>query len=85
MTASEFRFDRTLNVQNLLTAAGIATALFLWASRMESRLATLEASQQSQSGVNQRQDTERERLSSDIREDLKAIREQLNRLAERAR
>jgi cell division protein FtsB len=83
LTITGFRVDKTLNLQSLLTAIALVCSLLWWAMGMSSRITVLEEDRRTQRDTNQQLSSENQQLRKEMREDLGAIRENLERLSER--
>lgn len=72
-----WHLDKTLNVSHLLTTLVIAGSLFAYANNMDRRVAILEEKMQVQSVENKRSAEEVKELATDVKHELRLLRQEL--------
>lgn len=81
-----WHLDRRISIGHLVTTATLLVAMVLWAGRMDTRISLLEMSLTRQVTVDRRQDEAAQLLREEIREELRALNEKMDRyLGERAK
>lgn len=78
-----WHLNKGLDLGHILVTLTMLAGFILWAMAQERRLTTVENGLKSEHDVNVGQDAERARQRDEIRSDLKAINEKLDRLVER--
>lgn len=78
-----WHLNRGIDLGHILVTIAMLAGFFTWAMVQEKRLTTVENGLTREHEVNLGQDVERLRQRDEIRSDLKAINEKLDRLVER--
>lgn len=78
-----WHLNKGLDLGHLLVTVSMLAGFILWALAQERRITTVENGLRSEHEINLAQDLERARQRDEIRSDLKAINEKLDRLVER--
>jgi hypothetical protein len=74
-----WHLDRRISLGHLVTTATLLVAMMLWAGRMDTRTSLLELSLTRQANVDRRQDEATQQLREEIREELRALNEKMDR------
>lgn len=74
-----WHLDRRISIGHLVTTVTLLVAMTLWAGRMDTRISLLEVSLTRQVSVDRRQDESTQRLREEIREELRALNEKIDR------
>lgn len=81
-----WHLDRRVSLGHLMTTATLLVAMTMWSGRMDTRISLLELSLTRQASVDRRQDEEAQQMRAEIREELRALNEKMDRyLGERAK
>lgn len=78
-----WHLSKSLDLGHLLVTVAMLASFVIWAMAQERRLTTVENGLQTEHNINVTQDAERARQRDEIRSDLKAINDKLDRLVER--
>ena len=76
-----WHLDKTLNVSHLLTTLLIAGSLFAYANNMDRRVAILEEKMHTQAMQNQRSAADVKELASEVKHELRMLRQELMSMA----
>lgn len=74
-----WHLDRRISLGHLVTTATLLVAMMLWAGRMDTRTSLLEVSLNRQAAVDRRQDEATQQLREEIRAELRALNEKMDR------
>jgi Flp pilus assembly protein TadB len=69
-TDSAWHLDKKVNISHIIATLMLAAAIFTWGSKIEQRIALVEASSTRQAQVDQAQDQEFRRYVVEMREDI---------------
>lgn len=75
--ASRWHLDRRVNIGHLLTTLTLAAGLFMWGSKMDTRVTVLEVQGTTQERSVERQDAIIERNVQLMREEFRALRDEM--------
>lgn len=78
-----WHLNKGLDLGHLLVTISMLAGFLVWAMAQERRITTVENGLKTEHEINLAQDLERARQRDEIRGDLKAINEKLDRLVER--
>ena len=81
----QWHLEKSVSISHIISTIAIAGSMFVYIGKMDTRIALLEQSNQQQAHTDQRQDAERSESLREIRENMKAISEKLDRLIEAKR
>lgn len=81
----KWHLEKNVSVGHIITTLSVAVSMMIWATTVEKRVSLLEAAVPVLVKADERNDVARAESLALIRDDLKAIREKLDRLAEHAR
>lgn len=79
---SAWHLDKKVNVSHIIATLMLAGAIFAWGSKMEQRVAIVEATAQRQAQVDQSQDQEFRRYVVEMREDIRELSRKIDKLIE---
>lgn len=77
-----WHLDKKVNVSHIIATLMLAGAIFAWGSKMEQRVAIVEATAQRQAQVDQSQDQEFRRYVVEMREDIRELSRKIDKLIE---
>lgn len=78
-----WHIDRTVNISHIIATLLLAAAVFSWGSRIEQRIALVEAQAARQNVIDQTQDQEFRRYVVEMREDIRSLAGKIDRLIEK--
>ncbi len=79
---SSWHLDKKVNVSHIIATLMLAGAIFAWGSKIEQRIALVEASATRQAQVDQAQDQEFRRYVVEMREDIHEMSRKIDKLIE---
>lgn len=79
---SAWHLDKKVNVSHILATLTLASAIFMWGSKIEQRIALVEASAVRQQAIDQAQDQEFRRYVVEMREDVREMSRKIDKLIE---
>lgn len=79
---SSWHLDKKVNVSHIIATLMLAGAIFAWGSKIEQRIALVEATAQRQEQVDQGQDQEFRRYVVEMREDIRDLSRKMDKLIE---
>jgi len=74
--------DKKVNISHIIATLMLAAAIFTWGSKIEQRIAIVEASSTRQAQVDQAQDQEFRRYVVEMREDIHELSRKIDKLIE---
>lgn len=77
-----WHLDKKVNISHILATLTLAGAIFTWGSKIEQRIALVEASAVRQQAVDQAQDQEFRRSVVEMREDIRDLSRKIDKLIE---
>lgn len=77
-----WHLDKKVNISHILATLTLAVAIFTWGSKIEQRIALVEASAVRQQAVDQAQDQEFRRSVVEMREDIRDLSRKIDKLIE---
>jgi len=75
-----WHLDKKVNISHILATLTLAGAIFTWGSKIEQRIALVEASAVRQQAVDQAQDQEFRRSVVEMREDIRELSRKIDKL-----
>jgi hypothetical protein len=79
---SAWHLDKKVNISHIIATLTLAGAIFAWGSKIEQRVALMEAASHRQSQVDQAQDQEFRRYVVEMREDIRDLSRKIDKLIE---
>ena len=79
---SAWHLDKKVNLSHIVATLTLAAAIFMWGSKIEQRIALVEASSTRQAQVDQAQDQEFRRSVVEMREDIRELSRKIDKLIE---
>ena len=79
---SAWHLDKKVNLSHIVATLTLAAAIFTWGSKIEQRIALVEASATRQAQVDQAQDQEFRRHVVEMRDDIRELSRKLDKLTE---
>ena len=79
---SAWHLDKKVNISHIIATLMLAAAFFTWGSKIEQRIALVEASATRQAQVDQAQDQEFRRYVVEMREDIHEMSRKIDKLIE---
>ncbi len=79
---SSWHLDKKVNISHIIATLMLAGAIFAWGSKIEQRIALVEATAQRQAQVDQAQDQEFRRYVVEMREDIRDLSRKMDKLIE---
>lgn len=79
---SAWHLDKKVNLSHIVATLTLAAAIFTWGSKIEQRIALVEASSTRQAQVDQAQDQEFRRSVVEMREDIRELSRKIDKLIE---
>ena len=79
---SAWHSDKKVNLSHIVATLTLAAAIFTWGSKIEQRIALVEASATRQAQVDQAQDQEFRRHVVEMRDDIRELSRKLDKLTE---
>ena len=79
---SSWHLDKKVNVSHIIATLMLAGAIFAWGSKIEQRIALVEASATRQAQVDQAQDQDFRRSVVEMREDIHDLSRKIDKLIE---
>ena len=76
----QWHLDKKVNLSHMIATLMLAGAIFTWGSRIEQRIALVEASATRQAHVDQAQDQEFRRYVVEMREDIRELSRKIDKL-----
>lgn len=77
-----WHLDKKVNISHILATLTLAGAIFTWGSKIEQRIALVEASAVRQQAVDQAQDQEFRSSLVEMREDIRELSRKIDKLIE---
>ena len=77
---SAWHLDKKVNLSHIVATLTLAAAIFTWGSKIEQRIALVEASSTRQAQVDQAQDQEFRRSVVEMREDIRELSRKIDKL-----
>ena len=77
-----WHLDKKVNISHILATLTLAGAIFTWGSKIEQRIALVEASAVRQQAVDQAQDQEFRRSVVEMRDDIRELSRKIDKLIE---
>jgi hypothetical protein len=77
-----WHLDKKVNISHIIATLTLAGAIFAWGSKIEQRVALMEAASHRQSQVDQAQDQEFRRYVVEMREDIRDLSRKIDKLIE---
>lgn len=77
---SAWHLDKKVNLSHIVATLTLAAAIFTWGSKIEQRIAIVEASSTRQAQVDQAQDQEFRRSVVEMREDIRELSRKIDKL-----
>ena len=77
---SAWHLDKKVNLSHIVATLTLAAAIFMWGSKIEQRIALVEASSTRQAQVDQAQDQEFRRSVVEMREDIRELSRKIDKL-----
>ena len=77
---SAWHLDKKVNFSHIVATLTLAAAIFTWGSKIEQRIALVEASSTRQAQVDQAQDQEFRRSVVEMREDIRELSRKIDKL-----
>ena len=77
---SAWHLDKKVNISHIIATLMLAAAIFTWGSKIEQRIALVEASATRQAQVDQAQDQEFRRSVVEMREDIRELSRKIDKL-----
>lgn len=81
-TDTAWHLDKKVNVSHILATLTLAGAIFTWGSKIEQRIALVEASAVRQQAVDAAQDQEFRRYVVEMREEVREMSRKIDKLIE---
>lgn len=78
-----WHLEKTVSISHIISTIAIAGSMFVYINKMDTRIALLEQQSHQQAQIDQRQDIAQSDAVREVRENMKAINEKLDRLIER--
>lgn len=79
---TSWHLDKKVNISHILATLTLAAAIFTWGSKIEQRVALVEASTARQAQVDQAQDQEFRRYVVEMRENVREMSRKIDKLIE---
>lgn len=79
---SMWHLDKKVNISHIIATLMLAAAIFAWGSKIEQRVALVEAGTSRQSNIDQTQDQEMRRYVVEIRQDIRDLSHKIDKLIE---
>ena len=79
---SSWHLDKKVNISHIIATLMLAAAMFTWGSKIEQRIALVEASSTRQAQVDQAQDQEFRRYVVEMRDDIRELSRKIDKLIE---
>ena len=79
---SAWHLDKKVNISHIIATMMLVAAFFTWGSKIEQRIALVEASATRQAQVDQAQDQEFRRYVVEMREDIHELNRKIDKLIE---
>ena len=79
---SSWHLDKKVNVSHIIATLMLAAAIFTWGSKIEQRVALVEASAQRQEQVDVAQNAESRRYAAEMRDDIRELSRKMDKLIE---
>lgn len=79
---NSWHLDKKVNITHILATLALAASIFAWGSRVEQRVALVEAVNVRQAHVDNVQDQELRRYVVEIRQDIRDLSQKLDKLIE---
>jgi hypothetical protein len=77
-----WHLDKKVNISHIIATLTLAGAIFAWGSKIEQRVALMEAASHRQSQVDQAQDQEFRRYVVEMSEDIRDLSRKIDKLIE---
>jgi len=79
---ASWHLDKKVNISHIIATLMLAAAIFTWGSKIEQRIAIVEASSTRQAQVDQAQDQEFRRYVVEMRDDIHELSRKIDKLIE---
>ena len=79
---SNWHLDKKVNVSHIIATLMLAGAIFAWGSKIEQRIALVEASAARQEQVDVAQNAEARRYAAEMRDDIRELSRKMDKLIE---
>ena len=77
-----WHLDKKVNLSHSVATLMLAAAIFTWGSKIEQRVALVEASAQRQEQVDVAQNAESQRYAAEMRDDIRELSRKIDKLIE---